>query len=73
MAALAPTVMTVSGSTFHPLLIILFISIFKIIVSSGILSLQYVNSMNCIVRFSFGSIGGGDWYDSPFTHKMSCS
>ena len=42
-----------------------------IIVSCGILSLQYVNSMYFIVRFSFGSIGGGDWYGSPFTHKNS--
>ena len=44
MAALAPAVMTISGSTFHPLLIILSISgfhfsVFVIIVSSSILSL----------------------------------
>jgi hypothetical protein len=65
VAALAPAVMTISGSTFHPLLIIFFINglyfyIFMIIVSYGILSLQYVNSMNCIVRLLFGSVGGGD-------------
>jgi hypothetical protein len=76
MAALALAVMTISGSIFHPLLIILFINglyfyVFMVIVSSGIMSLQYVNSMNCIVRFSFGSVGGGDWYGSPFTHKRS--
>ena len=71
-ATLAPTVITISGSTFHTLLIILpMIYIFMIIVSCGILSLQYVNSMYFIVRFSFGSIGGGDWYGSPFTHKNS--
>ena len=43
VAALAPTMMTISGSTFLPLLIILYISgfyyLFIIIVSSGILSL----------------------------------
>ena len=27
--------------------------------------------MNCIVRFSFGSVGGRDWYGSPFTHRRS--
>ena len=45
--------------------------VFLVIVSSGILSLQYVNSMNCNVRFSFNFVGGGDWYGSPFTHKRS--
>jgi hypothetical protein len=25
-----------------------------------------VNSMNCIVRFSFDSVGGGDWYGKSF-------
>ena len=75
VVALAPAVMTISGSTFHPLLIILSISglyylFFMITISSGILSLPYVNSMNCIVRFSFGFVGGGDWYGSPFTHNM---
>ena len=76
VAALAPAVMTISGSIFQPLLIMLSISglyffVFLVIVSSSILSLQYVNSMNCMVRFSFGSAGGGNWYDSPFTHRMS--
>ena len=65
VAALAPTVMTISKSTFHPLLIILYVSglifsIFMIIVLYGILSLQYVNSMNYVVRLSLGSISGGD-------------
>ena len=40
-----------------------------VIVSLGILSLQYVNSMNCIVRFSFDYVGGGDWYGSLFMHR----
>ena len=42
-----------------------------VIVSLCILSLQSVISMNCIVRFSFGSVGGGDWYGSPFKHRRS--
>ena len=76
VATLAPSVMTNSGSIFQPLLSMLFINglyfyVFLILVSSGILSLQYVNSMNCIVRFTFGSAGGGDWYGSPFTHRRS--
>ena len=71
VAALAPAVMTISGSMFQPLLVILFINGlyffgYSIIWYSIV---QYVNSMNCIVRFSFGSVGGGDWYGSPFTHK----
>ena len=65
VVALIPTVMTISGSIFHPLLMILSISalylfIFFIIVSYGILSLQYVNSMNCFVRLLLGYVGGGD-------------
>ena len=62
VATLAPAVMTISGSTFQPLLTILsisglYFSILRVIVSSGNLSLQYVNSMNCIVKLSLGSIG----------------
>ena len=63
-ATLAHAMMTISESTFHPPLIILpssglyFLNF--ITISFGILSLQYVNSMNCVVRLSLGSIGGGD-------------
>ena len=65
VVALALAVMTISESTLHPLLIIFFISglfyyFIIIIVSFGILSLQYVNSLNCIVRLSLGSVGGED-------------
>ena len=65
MVALAHAVMIISGSTFQPLLITLSISalcfyIFRIIISSCILSLQYVNLMNCIVRLSLGFVGDGD-------------
>ena len=65
MVALAHVMMTISGSTFQPPLITLFISnlyiyILWVIVSYGILSLQYVNSMNCIVMLSLGYVGGGE-------------
>ena len=49
----------------------LYFFVFLVMVSLGLLSLQYVNSMICIVRFSFGSVGGRDWYGSPFTHRRS--
>ena len=50
VVALAPPVMTIGGSIFHPMLIILsisvfYFSIFLMIVSYGILSLHYVKSM----------------------------
>ena len=31
--------------------------------------IEYVNSMNCILRLLLGPIGEFDWYDSPLTHK----
>ena len=76
VAALALAVMTISGSIFQPLLLMLSINglyfyVFLVVVSLGILSLEYVNSMDCIVRFSFNSVGGRDWYGSPFTHRRS--
>ena len=51
VVALAPAVMTISGSTFHPLLVMLPISgwyflVLRIIVSDENLSLQYGNSIN---------------------------
>ena len=51
VVALAPAVMTISGSTFHPLLVMLFISgwyfsVLRVMVSDENLSLQYVNSIN---------------------------
>ena len=64
--------MSTSESTFHPMLIILFNSGFYfiyIIVSCAILSLQYVNSMNCIVRLLLGCVASGDSYVSLFTHR----
>ena len=73
VVALAPAVMTICGSIFQALLVILCINglyfLFLVIISHGILSLHYVNSMNCIVRFSFGFVVGNYWYGSPFTRK----
>jgi hypothetical protein len=62
VVALDYAVMNISGSTFHLLLIILSISgvFLIIIIRHGILSLQYVCSMNCIVRLSLYYVGGGD-------------
>ena len=53
--ALAPAVMTISGSIFHPLVAMLSINglyllVFVSIASRENLSLQYVNSVNCMVR-----------------------
>ena len=51
IVALAPAVMTISGSIFHPLLLMLsrsdwYFSIFRVMASDENLSLQYVNSIN---------------------------
>ena len=50
VVALAPAVMTISGSTFHPLLVLSvsgwYFSILRVMVSDENLSLQYVNSIN---------------------------
>ena len=55
--------MTISGSIFHPLEAILSISglyllVFASIASRENLSLQYVNSINCIVRLGSLPVGG---------------
>ena len=55
VVALAPAVMTISGSIFHPLAAILSISGLYLVVFASIaygenLLLQYVNSINCMVR-----------------------
>jgi hypothetical protein len=64
--ALAPAVITISGSTIHPLLMISlmrgwYFSIFLSIVSGENLSLQYVNSINCTFKLMLGDVGGFDW------------
>ena len=61
--ALAPAVMTISGSIFHPLEAMLAISgmyllFFASIVYGENLSLQFVNSINCMVRLGSMSVGG---------------
>ena len=61
--ALAPAVMTISGLIFQPLEAILSISglyllFFASIASRENLSLQYVNSINCMVRLGSILIGG---------------
>ena len=56
VAALASTVITMSGSIFQPLAIMfsirgLYLLASSSSVSSENMSLQYVNSMNCMIRF----------------------
>ena len=68
VVALAPAVMTIRGSTFHPRAVILAISgLYLLFLASSVpgenLSFQYLNSINCIVRlgllqkgFHFGKV-----------------
>jgi hypothetical protein len=63
VVALAPAVIIIRGSTFHPLAAILSINgryflLFVSSVSGENLSLQYVNSMNCMLRLGSMSVGG---------------
>jgi len=63
VVALAPAVITIRSSTFHPLAAILAISglyllVFVSIASGENLSLQYVNLINCMVRLGSMSTGG---------------
>ena len=65
--ALAPDASTMSGATFHPLVMRLLISgwyfvFFFSSVSAENLSLQYVNSMYCMVMSGVGATGGGELY-----------
>ena len=76
VVAVAPAVITINGSTFHPLLVILsisgwYFSVLRVMVSVENLSLQYVNSMNWILRLSIEVVGGFAWYGSPLTHIIS--
>jgi hypothetical protein len=76
VVALAPAVIIIRGSTFHPLAAILSINglyllFFASSVSGENLSLQYVNSMNCMVRLGSMSMGGSFWYGNPLTQRMS--
>ena len=72
VVALAPATSTMSGATFQPLVIMLLMSgwyfvVFLSRVSAVNLSLQYVNSMNCIVIPVVGVYGGGWLYGCPMT------
>ena len=63
VVALAPAVMTIRGSIFHPLAVMLSISgLYLLVLASSVsgenLSLQYVNSINCMVRLGFIFVGG---------------
>ena len=73
--ALAPNSSTMSGATFHHLVMILLMSgwycaFFHSFVSTENLTLQYVNSMNCMVISGVGSFGGGELYGWPMMHSM---
>ena len=63
--ALALAVMTISGFIFQPLLLMLSINDLYIFCFSGYSIIRYS------IRFSFGYVGGRDWYGSPFTHRKS--
>ena len=74
--ALGLAVMTIRGSTFHPLATILSISgLYLLVLASSVsgenLSLQYVNAINCMVKLMSISVGGLLWYGKPLTQRMS--
>jgi hypothetical protein len=73
---LAPTVSVISGSTFQPLVLMSlikpkYLSVFSWILSGEYLSLQYVNSINCIVNVELGPCGGSALYGWFQMHRMS--
>jgi hypothetical protein len=74
---LAPAVMTMSGSIFHPCWVMALISgwylrVLLFIVSCENLSFVYVISMNCTVRLFVGWGGGVLWCGSSLIHMRSC-
>ena len=71
-------VMTIRGSTFQPLLLMLLISGWYFYFqfsnfSCKTLSLQYVNSINWIVRLCVGFDGGSFLYGSPYLCPLKTS
>ena len=75
---LAPATITMSGATFQPLVMMLFVSGWYFMnflsrVSVANLSLQYVNSMSCMVISGVGVFLGGWWWlcGWPMMHSMS--
>ena len=76
IVALALATNTMSGATFHPLVLMLMMSnwyfmVFLSRVSASNMSLQYVNSINCMVSFGAGVSRGGWLYGWPMTHSIS--
>ena len=76
VAALVPAVITISGSIFHSIEAMLSIrGLYLLTLASNVsgenMSLQYVNSMNCMVRFWSMFVGGSFWYGNPLTCRMS--
>jgi hypothetical protein len=68
--AMAPAASTMSGAIFQPLAMILLMSgwyfvVILSVVSTVNLSLQYVNSINCVVIYGVGASGGGWLYGWP--------
>ena len=63
ICVVAPVVMTIRGLTFHPLATILSINcLYLLVLASSVsrrnLTLQYVNSVNCMVKLGSISVGG---------------
>ena len=76
VVALAPATKTMSGAMFHPLVVMLLMSgwffvFFQSRAFVANMSLQYVNSMNCMVHYSVGASSGGWLYGWPMMHSMS--
>jgi len=76
VVALAPAVMTIRGSTFHPLAVILAISgLYLLVLATNVsgenMSLQYVNSINFMVKLWSMLVGGSFWYGKPLMQRMS--
>ena len=76
VVALAHATSTMSGATFHSLVMMLLMSgwyfvVFLSRVYAANLSLQYMNFMNCMVIHVVGAYGGGWLYGCPMTHIMS--
>jgi hypothetical protein len=73
---LALAMSVISGSIFYPLALMSsisprYLSVFSWILSGEYLSLQYVNSMNCIVSVWLGSCGGSALYGWFRMHSIS--
>ena len=76
VVAMAHALMMIRGLTFHPLATILaiggkYLLFFASSVSSENMSLQYVNSINCMVRLGFMYVGGSLRYGRPLIQRMS--